>query len=64
METEKSGRVGLLFKRKMKGNMETVKVMLTRRDRHSTSFYFDADIVTPSRKYKKKRMSSRVVMFR
>ncbi len=64
METEKSGRIGLFFKRRMKGDMETIKIMLTRRDRHSTSFYFDADILTPSRSYTKRRMNSRAIMWK
>ena len=64
METEKSGRVGLFFKKKMRSDAETIKVMLTARDRHSTSLYFDADMLTPSRKYRKRRMNSRAIMFR
>jgi len=64
METEKSGRVGLFFKKSMKGDQETLKVMITARDRHSTSVFFDAEMLTPSRKYKKKRMNSRAIMFK
>lgn len=64
METEKMGRVGVFFKKKMKSPEETLTVSIVRRDRHTTSFFFDADMVTPSRKYKKKRMNSRAVMFR
>lgn len=64
METEKSARVGIYFKKRMKSAEETLKVSIVRKDRHSTSFYFDVDMVTPSRKYKKVRMNSRAVMFK
>ena len=65
METEKMGRVGVYFKKKMrKADQETLTFSITRRDKHTTSFYFDADMLTPSRKYKKKRINSRAVMFR